>query len=211
VSGLTNGTTYSCTVVANNSVGAGSASAAVSVTPTFRSYTAASPTGGGNITASFTGGGSSCNYGRAQYIPLSGHPASPPAGSAPETIAFPYGLFDFTTTGCTPGSTITMTITYPGGLPGTTQYWKYGPTPTNTTPNWYLLPAAFSGNSVTFTITDGALGDDDLAANGTIVDQGGPGIPPALPVPINALFVWAMGLFLAVLGALRLRRLRPMK
>ena len=32
---------------------------------------------------------------------------------------------------------------------------------------------------MTFTITDGGRGDDDLLANGSIVDQGGPGIPPA--------------------------------
>jgi len=140
-------------------------------------YTAPSATGTGNITASFTGGGAGCTYGVAQYIPLTGHAASPPAGSAPAGILFPQGLFDFTTTGCTPGSAITMTITYPAPLPAGTQYWKYGPTPGNAVPHWYVLPAAIAGNTATFTITDGAMGDDDLAANGTIVDQGGPGFP----------------------------------
>ncbi len=211
VTGLTNGTTYDCTVVANNSVGAGSASAPVSVTPSFRSYTAVSPTGGGTITASFTGGGAACSYGVARYIPVAGDSASPPAGSAPAGISFPYGLFDFTTIGCTPGSTITLTISYPGTLPVTTQYWKYGPTPTSTTPNWYVLPASVGGNIVSFTITDGQLGDDDLAANGTIVDQGGPGIPPALPVPVNPFFLWALGLLMAGLASIRLRPLAQAK
>jgi hypothetical protein len=187
VSGLTNGVTYSCTVVATNSAVSGAASAPVQVTPTFRSYTAPSPTGTGSITASFTGGGASCNYSLAQYIPLTGHPVSPPAGTAPTGISFPQGLFDFATSGCTPGSTITMTVTYPQPLPPSlTQYWKYGPTPSNPTPNWYVLPATISGATASFTITDGQLGDDDLQANGSIVDQGGPGVSPAAPVPAPA-------------------------
>jgi hypothetical protein len=42
--------------------------------------------------------------------------------------------------------------------------------------HWYVLPATIAGVTATFTITDGGLGDDDLTANGTIVDQGGPGV-----------------------------------
>jgi hypothetical protein len=45
--------------------------------------------------------------------------------------------------------------------------------------SYYVLPA---------TITDGGLGDDDLAANGTIVDQGGPGVPLGGGENIPALF-----------------------
>jgi autotransporter-associated beta strand protein len=209
VTGLSNGTAYDCSVVATNVVGSSAPSAAVSVTPSFRSYTGASPTGSGTITASFTGGGAACSYSIAQYIPLTGHPRSPPAGSAPSQFSFPFGLFDFTTSGCTPGSTITMTIAYPGSLPANTQYWKYGPHPGNPTPSWYVLPANFNGNSVTFTITDGQLGDDDLVANGTLVDQGGPGVPPPPTVPINALWLWALGLIITLLGSSQLRSYRP--
>jgi hypothetical protein len=39
--------------------------------------------------------------------------------------------------------------------------------------------------TATFTIHDGGLGDDDLATNGTIVDQGGPGDPG--PAPLAAI------------------------
>ncbi len=203
VTGLTNGTTYSCSVVASNAVGAGLASGAVSVTPSFRSYTGASATGNGNITASFTGGGAACSYGVSRFIPVSGGAGSPPSGTAPAGVSFPYGLFDFTTTGCTPGSTITMTVTYPGPVDAISQYWKYGPTPTNAAPNWYVLPAAVGQNSMTFTIADGGLGDDDLQANGTIVDQGGPGVPPLLPVPVmsNAALALMLLLMLGVAGA----------
>jgi hypothetical protein len=55
----------------------------------------------------------------------------------------------------------------------------------------------------TFTLNDGGLGDDDLAANGTIVDQGGPGLPatPGAPRRVPTLSEWAMILLgLSVLG-----------
>jgi uncharacterized repeat protein (TIGR02543 family) len=166
-------------------------------------YTAPSATGTGNITASFTGGGASCGYTLAQFIPLTGHAASPPAGSAPHGISFPEGLFDFIASGCTPGSTLNFTITYPQPLPPGTEYWKYGPTSTDTTPHWYVLPAVISGNVVTFSITDGGLGDDDLAPNGAIVDQGGPG---ALITPVPALSEWMFALLALLLVGLGLRQ-----
>ncbi|HEX4943522.1 MAG TPA: IPTL-CTERM sorting domain-containing protein [Usitatibacteraceae bacterium] len=175
----TNPITTPCTVVASFSV--------IPIT----TFTGPSPTGTGPITATLTGGGAACSFAASQFIPLTGHPRSPPAGSAPAAIDFPHGLFDFTTTGCTPASTITITASYPQLLPPGTQYWKYGPTPMDPAPHWYVLPAAIAGNTATFTITDGTLGDDDLAANGTIVDQGGPGFPLGAN-QIPTLSEWAM-------------------
>jgi len=174
-------------------------------------FSGPSATGSGTITASFTGGGAACSFTTSQFIPLTGHARSPPAGSAPAGIAFPHGLFDFTTSGCTPGSTITMTMTYPRALPAGTQYWKYGPTPGTPTPHWYVLPATIGGNTATFSITDGSTGDDDLAANGTIVDQGGPGVPaPAAPVPTPTMSEWMLALMAALmmLAAMRAGRQR---
>jgi hypothetical protein len=169
------------------------------------SITGTSPTGTGTITAGLTGGGPTCTFARARFIPLTGDPASPPAGTAPAGIVFPQGLFDFATTGCTPGSTLTFTITYPVALPGA-QYWKYGPTAADPAPHWYLLNATISGNTATFSITDGGLGDDDLAADGAIVDQGGPGVPPrAVPTLSGWSTILLSGLF-ALLGMAALRR-----
>ena len=196
VTGLTTGTTYDCSVVATNAVGSGAASAIATVTPSFRTYTGSSPTGSGSITASFAGGGAACTFSEPRFIPLTGDAASPPAGTAPAGVSFPFGLFDFSTTGCTPGSTINMTVVYPGPVDFSAQYWKYGPTPGNTAPHWYLIPSAVGQNSISFAITDGGLGDDDLSANGTIVDQGGVGIPPSLPVPTLS----SVGLLLMLLA-----------
>jgi uncharacterized repeat protein (TIGR01451 family) len=216
VTGLTNGTAYSCSVTATNALGTGAASAAATVTPTdlVRSYTAPAATGSGNITAIFTGGGLTCTFITSNFIPLTGDPASPPAPPA-GAIAFPHGLFDFTLTGCTPGSTITMTIAYPAALPAGTQYWKYGPEPGIPAPHWYVMPASINGSTVVFSITDGGRGDDDLAANSRIVDQGGPGVPPAgglgEPVQTPTLSQWALmvlALMLLAFAAPSLRRRR---
>ncbi|MEO5695254.1 MAG: IPTL-CTERM sorting domain-containing protein [Usitatibacter sp.] len=155
------------------------------------SYTAPSATGTGNITASFTGGGAACTFNSPAYINVTGDPGSPPPGSAPAGVTFPHGLFDFDLTGCTPGSTITMTMTYPTPLP-TRTYWKYGPTPGNPAAHWYVMPSGGAGNTLTFSITDGGLGDDDLTANGTIVDQGGPGVGAAVAANVPTMSEWMM-------------------
>jgi hypothetical protein len=165
------------------------------------SFTGASPTGSGNITASFTGGGAGCTFAAPpRFIPVVGDPRSPPAGSAPSGVVFPHGLLDFTTSGCTAGSALAFTIAYPAALPAGTRYWKYGPRPGPLPAAWYVLPATLGGSTATFTIVDGALGDDDLLVNGGIVDQGGPGGGPGggVPTSVPTLSEW----MLIALGAL---------
>ncbi|KAB2840178.1 MAG: IPTL-CTERM sorting domain-containing protein [Burkholderiales bacterium] len=69
-----------------------------------------------------------------------------------------------------------------------------------------MLPATLGGNSATFSITDGGLGDDDLTANGSIVDQGGPGNNNIGAIPtLSGWGLAALSALLAVLG-LTLRR-----
>ena len=206
------GVSITATRTSGDSLAAGTSATftVVAAAPT-TSYTAPSATGTGDITAAFTGGGAGCGYSVAQFIPLTGNAASPPTGSAPADVTFPQGLFDFTVSGCTPGAVLDFTITYPQALPPNTQYWKYGPTSTDATSHWYVLPALVSGNTVTFSITDAGLGDDDyaLGSNGTIVDQGGPGGPPAqgeagIPT-LNGWMLALLGVLLLGFGVLRLR------
>jgi hypothetical protein len=173
-------------------------------------FTAPTATGTGNATATLVGSGASCGFASAQFIPVAGSPASPPAGTAPPGVAFPHGLFTFVVgPSCTPGGTANVTITYPQPLPANTQYWKFGPTPGNATPHWYTLPATVSGNVVTIAITDGGLGDDDLAANGSIIDQGGPGVPGVVAAPpadiptLSTATIATLVLALAALAALQ--------
>ncbi|MBP9954805.1 MAG: IPTL-CTERM sorting domain-containing protein, partial [Ottowia sp.] len=112
----------------------------------------------------------------------------------------------FTATSCPAANGgVTITVTYPSAIPPGAQYYKYGKEAGNTIDHYYTIPATVSGNQVTFTITDGQLGDNDLVANGTIIDPGAIGVPAAAggpavqPVPTlsqYALMALALGMFL---------------
>ncbi|HXZ49785.1 MAG TPA: IPTL-CTERM sorting domain-containing protein [Usitatibacter sp.] len=207
VESLANGVAVTCTVRATNAVGTGPPSApSASVTPALKSYTGPVATGLGNATVSITGGGAGCSFApqgtgalqSAFFIPVVGSPKSPSAGTAP--VQFPFGLLDFVLLGCDPGSTVAFSIAYPRAIPSGDAYWKYGATPAQPAPHWYVLPATISGNIATFTITDGGLGDDDLAANGVVVDQGGPGGGAVTLDPVPALDRWALAALACLLA-----------
>jgi len=119
-------------------------------------------------------------------------------------LAFPHGFFSFNITVLTPGQDAIVTITLPEDAPEGTQYWKYGPTKGNNDDHWYQIPIGDDNGDevITITITDGGLGDDDLDANGEIVDQGGPGyIAPVggEAYPVNRISVLAPWILLAML------------
>jgi len=120
-------------------------------------------------------------YQTAGFIPLAGHPKSP-TQAPPAGLTFPMGLFDFVAVSGVPGSSFTVKLTYPTDLPAGTQYWKFGPTPSNLSPHWYAYPGAVvSGNTITLTVVDGQQGDDDLLPNAVILDAGGPAVPAVVP------------------------------
>lgn len=133
---------------------------------------------------------------------------------------FPFGLVEFTINNCDgPEAEVILTFTIwentarsdpPANLNGYV-YKKYGPTPDNPTPHWYdfmydgQTGAEISGGVVTLHLVDGLRGDDDLTENGTIVDQGGPGISATLVPAMNQ---WGMVMFLLLSGAVSLYYLR---
>ena len=140
------------------------------------------------------------------------------AAVAEETLApegkpdldFPHGFFSFNITGLTPcaSETVVVTITLPSAVPATTQYWKcHDGTWLDVTS---LLGDNDGDNVLTLTLTDGGLGDDDGECNGEIVDDGGPGQPPAPPpvpvggivAPVNRLELLAPWMGLAALVSL---------
>lgn len=146
----------------------------------------------------------------AGFIPVSGHLKSPP--SLPPGVRFPHGLLDFTLISGTAGSAATITITYPSPLPANVAYWKYGPSPAGyncsgsdcASAHWYQMPASqvqVSGNTLTLTIYDGGVGDDDLTANQVIVDQGGPAV---VDVGVPSLNTWGLLALSGLLGLLAL-------
>lgn len=209
-------TTCSLTVSAPTTVSA-------NFVPT-QSVGGSNPAGPGTLSATVAGGGSgtwaftTTGNGPGQtagFIPTTGHPKSPPS-ALPSGYRFPWGLFDFSLVGGQAGSSATVTVTYPDMLPADAVYWKYGPTPAGyhcsgaacAVPHWYVMPGVvFSGNTATFTITDGGVGDDDLSANGMIIDQGGPGIP-VVTQAVPGLAGGALAALVALLGTL-IAALRP--
>lgn len=176
--------------------------------------------GDGGVSARIIEGQGCAFAAGAQFLPLTGSPLSPPAGSAPAGVAFPYGLFDFSLEACNVSGRIELQ--YPAPLPAGATYWKYGRTLANPELHWYQLTVAdnqleISGSLVRFTLTDGGLGDDDITVNGVIVDQGGVGVPAAAVGPgsnvaaIPLVAPWALaalaaGLGLFGCGTLRRRR-----
>ena len=152
--------------------------------------------------AMVTGGGGTCGFSSAGFVSAATLPAPP----AHVTLAA--DPFAFVLDGCTPGSTVQITITYPQPLPVGAQFWKHGPRPGQAA-GWYVYShATVSGSTMVLTLTDGAIGDDDLdATNGRIVDAGAPAmVGGAAAIP--TLSQWGMLLLsglMAVLG-LRVRR-----
>jgi internalin A len=96
------------------------------------------------------------------------------------SIEFPFGFFAFDIQGLALGATIDVTLTLDKPVPTDTEYWKYGPTPSNHAPHWYQIPMGSDDgdNVITITLKDGGLGDDWWIEDGGIVDQGGPGNGP---------------------------------
>src|SRR5437588_9740127 len=175
--------------------------------PPGQSYSGPTATQTGTATLQLSGGGPLCGFTRAAFFPVVGDPQSPPPDSQPPGVTFPHGLFGFVTSGCTPGATQSFTLTLPVRTQAITEYWKYGPTPESPTPHWYRIPITVNGSVVTFSIVDGGLGDDDLTANGTIVDAGGPVALIAEPIP--ALSDWmlkTMALLMTGIGLQALAR-----
>lgn len=103
-----------------------------------------------------------------------------PSGAEP-----PVGFLSFQVHDLEPAATQVVTILLPRGVTAI-DYLKYGPTPDDPEPHWYSF--AYDGTtgalihdetpdrqgSIELHFRDGARGDDDLVANGVLVD---PGVP----------------------------------
>ena len=107
---------------------------------------------------------------------------------APEGVDFPASLYGFTISGLEAGQSVQATLLLHGETTDLDTYYKYGPTPDDASDHWYeflkgdneTLGADISqtenGATIVIYLQDGAKGDNDLIANGTIVDPGGPTI-----------------------------------
>jgi hypothetical protein len=96
-------------------------------------------------------------------------------------LKYSIDLIDFKIVGLAAGASTQMKIQLPGYMTAS-GYGKFGPVPGNTTAAWYDFAydaatgvgAKIDKNIITLHLKDGAKGDDDLTANGEIIDIGGP-------------------------------------
>jgi uncharacterized repeat protein (TIGR01451 family) len=183
--------------VSSTNGGAGNLARATLTVTAVTSFSGETATGTGIATASFTGGGPTCTFSHAAWVGINTVPEPCPGG-----YAFPHGLLDFATTGCTPGAKLDFALTMPQPLDPDTHYWKYGATAGTTGPHWYELPSTTAGDTIGFSITDGQLGDDDLTANGSLSDQGGPAESGSETISIPALDPRALAILALLIAAL---------
>ncbi len=112
--------------------------------------------------------------------------SSPPGGSAPDGFVFPIGFVDFTLQGMNAGAAVSVTLLSENSASFST-YYKYGPTPDNTTNHWYeflfdgTTGAEILSDRIILHFVDGQRGDHDLSENGVVEDPGG-----AADIDINA-------------------------
>jgi YD repeat-containing protein len=140
------------------------------------------------VLVSLTGAG--CVLAHAEVV-------APPAGLPAGTV-LPYGVLDFTLTGCEAGVSATLVISYSGPVGGYI-FWKY------LGGEWMTMPnVVLSGNTATLTIQDNGPYDAD-STFGVIRDPSGPGTlhggGPA-PTPIPAMTPLSVLLLLALLSGL---------
>lgn len=156
--------------------------------------------GGGQLTVI-----ASCDLREVAAVPLASLPS--------QSFLFPWGLVEFRL----PCASADLDVLFHGAPPWSpaVAYRKYGPVTPGAiaTAAWYTLPAVtfdtvlVAGAAVpraSFALADGVLGDD-TAADGWIVDQGGPGVPPAVIPTLSGWLLMAMAVLLGAAGAVALR------
>ncbi len=162
---------------------------------------------GAAVTGQLQGAG--CKLaGQPRYVSAQslGITTTPSAGAK-----LPHGLLVLNAAGCDKGGSLTVSMQYAQTLPEGAELWKWGRTQDNQTRHWYRVPSTVSGQTVSFELRDGGLGDDDLQADGNIADPSALVVPQSVTPPIQGkatpvptLNAW--GLLMLALGFLPFAR-----
>lgn len=104
-------------------------------------------------------------------------PATMPQSTTPG-VSFPYGMISFDLTVTTPGEHIKVALTFPGPVDPLSSYDHFGATITNPTGQWvsYTVGSNDGDATIILNLADGSDIDDDMTADGTIHDPGGPAL-----------------------------------
>ncbi len=140
----------------------------------FETVPANTSTGSGPVTVGVVDGSAGCRLDLTATGPVAAPAPYPGAGT------LPHGAFRLRLINCQPGETVRVAVTFPG-LAGLTVK-KFGPTPANPTASRYYDPAnlQINGNTATYDVTDGGLGDDSFGTLDGIIND------PVIAVPLAA-------------------------
>jgi hypothetical protein len=149
--------TQSCTFVPPP---AGSTSATVNAAEGTGQVTVETLTGGTNLT---------------DVAAISSSAGSINQGGRPAGFTFNNGLVSFKLNGVATGGQAQVKITLPAAIPAGSKVYK-----TDATGFHEYTNATIAGNTITLTLIDGGIGDNDGAANGSITDPVGVASPAAV-------------------------------
>lgn len=114
---------------------------------------------------------------------------NPSPDPLPASIESPYGFYEYTIEGLAVGGSAVVDLYLEAGDGALINaYHKYGPTPVHPVDHWYdflfdgQTGAVISGDIISITYVDGLKGDDDLTANGEVVEPSGPVMDLTPPV-----------------------------
>jgi hypothetical protein len=123
-----------------------------------------------------------------------------PATGKPASKGFPYGLLDFTLTGCTGSADVSITYSQP--IPAGATYYK------EANGTYSTMAATIGSNTVQFTLTDNGTGDADSTV-GTIRDPSGLAFDLAAGVSgIPTLSEWGLIVLTGLMAVFGLRQVR---
>jgi hypothetical protein len=178
-----------------------------------QSFSGNTATGTGTATATISGGGATCAFDPANtgFVPTSSV-----ATSAPTSNVFIHGIFNFRLIQCTPGSTVDVTIRWPGSeIPADSEVWKFGPASAGAADSWFQ-PASVvinaAANEITYSVVNNGAGDSDSDPNiivdpiGLAIPDGGvappviPGVPGEPAQKIPTLSEWARIMLMLLIG-----------
>lgn len=118
----------------------------------------------------FSGEGEKCKMNRIRWLnPVSSQLLPKPPANTKYIPGFYFANYQVSQ--CVPGSTLSFTLNYKQTILAGAKLMQYGKTPVKASDHWHeIRNTKITGNEVTYTVTDGQVGDKDLLVNGSVTN-----------------------------------------